>query len=26
VQRRVIRFRMAKPFHAALRQEQKRHE
>jgi nucleoid DNA-binding protein len=24
VQRRVIRFRMAKPFHAAMRQEQKR--
>ncbi len=26
VQRRVIRFRMAKPFHAAMKEEQKRHE
>jgi hypothetical protein len=26
LQRRVIRFRMAKPFHMALKQEQKRHE
>jgi nucleoid DNA-binding protein len=26
VQRRVIRFRMSKPFHAVLKQEQKRHE